>query len=231
MITTNIIQRVFYIGKDDNVGTGFTIEHRNAQFLISAFHIFDGIKDGEPFVITIYHNSVWKALELIPHIHENAEIDIVVFELPFDLSPRHPIGIGIGGLKLGQDTFFLGFPYGMFSEDKNKINNKFPFPFVKKGTCSAVNFDEIEGTLIYLDGHTNPGFSGGPMVWMDSKTNELKIGGVMRGYVVHEGKVNFEDINEDGEIEEDSFEYEENSGIIKIHSISHAIEIIENIKK
>ena len=230
MITSNIIQRVFLVSKDNDKGTAFTIEVENVQYLISARHVFDSLENNERTEITIFKNNEWQTIQVVSHLLDNQEIDIIVFSLENDLSPRHPIQIGAEGVTWGQDTYFLGFPYGMFVEDNN-INNNFPFPFVKKATYSAGNNHPEEGQIAYLDGHTNKGFSGGPVVFIRQETGQLTILGVMKSYVVHEGEIEFEDINDDGEIEHDTFYYDENSGIIKVQVIQYALDIIHRIEE
>ena len=50
-------------------------------------------------------------------------------------------------------------------------------PFVKKGIVSCMS-----GSRIFLDGHNNPGFSGGPVVFAKANGLDYKIGGVISGY-------------------------------------------------
>ena len=64
----------------------------------------------------------------------------------------------------GQEVFFAGFPFGenLFTTSTQTVNGLFPMPFVKKGIISA-EATENGATILYLDGHNNPGFSGGPI--------------------------------------------------------------------
>lgn len=227
MITTNITQRTFFVNFGDDLGSAFTIEKHGRQYLISAKHVFESIEDKQEVEINIFHDGIWKKLLCVAFVHPNENIDVIIFSYQGFIGPTHPIIYSAGGLALAQDTFFLGFPYGKYSPDDSRINNSFPFPFVKKGVCSAVNFTKDSGGLIYLDGHTNPGFSGGPVVFKDLETNELKICGIMRGYLPHEGKIDTEYVNEDGETEKDFLLYDENSGIIVCQMIKDAIELLD----
>ncbi|MDP2922159.1 MAG: serine protease [Candidatus Omnitrophota bacterium] len=219
MITTNIIQRVFLLRNNGGQGTSFTVEHKNKQFLISAKHIFANINDGEDAIFSIYHANSWEALTAEVHYHPNLSIDIAVIDLAIDLSPRHKLEATEANIILGQDVFFLGFPYGMFT-DSNTINNGFPFPFVKKAICSSLTFNASEGGRIYLDGHNNPGFSGGPVVFQDIHSKKLKVCGVISGYISQKGEI----VSPAGNLE-----YTENAGIVICHSIKHAKEIIDAI--
>ena len=82
---------------------------------------------------------------------------------------------------ISQDAFFLGFPYGL-NMGSGKINNNYPFPFVKKCIFSAID-NTSTPHLIYLDGHNNHGFSGGPVCYFSSKTKQIHIAGVVSSFI------------------------------------------------
>ena len=81
----------------------------------------------------------------------------------------------------GQDLYFLGFPYGQSTDHGNLLNN-FPFPFVKKAILSAITGGNQGVSLLFLDGHNNPGFSGGPIVFSSQDKKEYKVAGVISGF-------------------------------------------------
>jgi len=194
MITTNIIQRVLFVGYKGKIGTSFTIEKNNRQYLISAKHIFHNINDSDE--IEIYNDNLWKKISIKTHFCKDKDVDIIAFsfEKNESITPRYDIDLGLGGTMIGQDAYFLGFPYGLLT-DSGEINNKYPFAFVKKCIISAV-----DKHLIYLDGHNNRGFSGGPLVIADN--NKIKIIGVVSGFIG-------DNVNKD-----------ENSGIFYANNIS-----------
>jgi len=233
MIGTDILQRVFFIATENDTGTAFTMEHNDIQYLVSAKHIFEDLENDDIFEngniveFNIFHDSKWKKIELKGLIHYIEDIDMIVFPLKNDLSPRNKLQISFTEMRVSQDIFFLGFPYGMYTQDIKSVNNHFPIPFVKKGILSAFDHNEITGSIGYLDGHTNPGFSGGPIVYKTIDTNETTIAGIMRGYVIHGGKVDFEEIDDDGKMTLEQFDYDENSGIIEFQNIKHFYEILE----
>ena len=81
----------------------------------------------------------------------------------------------------GQDAYFLGFPYGLKSEYED-FNNNFPVPFVKKAIVSSLDTDkDCNRQIIFLDGHNNPGFSGGPVVFTELRKNVYKVVSVISG--------------------------------------------------
>jgi S1-C subfamily serine protease len=230
MITVNIINRTYHISVNNDMGSSFTIEHKGQQYLISAKHVIDSIKykNGDFIVIQIYHDGKWKSLACQAYIHENKEVDIVVLKTSQVKFNKFPIKIGMHGLYLAQEVYFLGFPYGMFSEESDgEVNQKFPIPFVKKGIFSALITDNGV-TSMYIDAHNNIGFSGGPVITVD-KDNTVQIIGVNVSYLKHDNIINYEEQDDDGNLYDEKFEYYENSGIMEAHAIGHAIEIIEKI--
>jgi len=73
------------------------------------------------------------------------ELDIAVLKLPLRLTqPEFVIEAKFGDCYVGQDVFFVGFPYKMWV-DYGAIAGGQPGPFLKKGTLSA-----------FLPGHRKP---------------------------------------------------------------------------
>lgn len=201
MLTTNIIQRVLFVRYGESTGTGFTIEKNGKQYLVSAKHVFAGLT--EPDDILVFNDGDWRTLHVNPIFCADNSIDIIAFDLSGKtVTPQHPVELGMHGIAFGQDAYFLGFPYGL-STDSGEINNKYPFPFVKKCIVSSINKQ-----LIYLDGHNNRGFSGGPVVTVDNK-NAVKIIGVVSGFLG------------------DNMNKTENSGIFYANSISLITDAIQ----
>ncbi|MBI5455199.1 MAG: trypsin-like peptidase domain-containing protein [Deltaproteobacteria bacterium] len=214
MITTNAFQRVFCISIGDSIGTCFTIEVGGKQYIITAKHVAEKI--GEE--VRIFHDNQWKTInmDLIGHCED--EIDISVLTSKIQLSPVYDLQPTMAGLVWGQDVYFLGFPYGM-SGEMGEFNRAFPLPFVKKAIVSCVNFKK--GSIVcYLDGHNNPGFSGGPVVFKEPNKNNYKVASVISGF-----RYEMEPIY-DKENNAMSLGYKYNTGIIVSYGIKHAIDLI-----
>jgi hypothetical protein len=178
-ITSNIYARVFQIRYQQSVGTSFTVEVDGRQYLITAKHVVKNIKDGDE--IGISRNGGWetysvKVIEVSP-----PENDIAVIALPKQISPTYPIEPTSQGILVGQDAYFLGFPYEL-QMDGAMLNNGYPLPLVKKGICSGILTPKDEVSQILLDGINNTGFSGGPVVFVDQASKKLKIAGIVSGY-------------------------------------------------
>lgn len=84
------------------------------------------------------------------------------------------------GIALGQQVFFLGFPFGLTGHAEY-LNDGYPLPFVKSGFVSAIPGD---GEPLYIDGHNNIGFSGGPVVFRPIMPNHSSyhVAAVVSGY-------------------------------------------------
>lgn len=218
MITSNVIQRVFKIKNNGSVGTIFTIEIDNKQYIITAKHLATNIYDSAQ--VMIYHENQWKTIDfkLIGHCPD--PIDISVFATDIQLTPSNlPSEPTCDGIVYGQDVYFLGFPYDLSGMGES-INRGFPMPFVKKAILSAI-INENNITLLCLDGHNNPGFSGGPVVFQKSNKKEFNICSVISGFHAQQ-----EPIYDSGSPL--SMYVHENTGIILSYSINSAIEIIQN---
>jgi len=220
MITANVLQRVFHIKFGNSSATAFIIDVDEKQYFVTAKHVLKDIKAED--MIEIYHESVWKKLEvkLVGH-HDKA--DVTVFATNNVHLPSHPMTPTMDGIALSQDVFFLGFPLGLMSE-AGEINRNFPFPLVKKGCLSSIPIKDPnspDGRYMLIDGHNNRGFSGGPVVFQKTLGGEFFVCGVIHGYMQDIGDVVPVPTENDTKLVA-----MQNSGIMKVYSIEHALELI-----
>lgn len=222
MIARNILQRTFHIKYQvdseavfSTLGTAFTFEREGKQYLATASHSFPFTEHEQTLDFLVMFKNNWICINSKIYKHPNKHVDIVALALPKDISPRLEIKMIGKGLIIGQDCFFLGFPYGKFMEAKD-ANNGYPLPFAKKGICSSIIRDDDNVVRFYLDGMNNPGFSGGPGIFVPSGEESPAIFGVVKGYLPHEVEV---------KTPFGQYSFEENSGIVEVHSIAHLDEI------
>ncbi len=216
MITCNAIQRTFHIKIGQSAGTCFTIDIDNKQYIVTAKHVvsnFIGTSN-----IEIFHEKQWKTIEVNVVGHCEGEIDISVLATNIQISPTFPLEATSAGLTYGQDVYFLGFPYGMTGE-MGPINRNFPLPFAKKAIISSMSF-ENKTEICFLDGHNNPGFSGGPVIFKKPNSMEYKVCSVVSGYRYEE-----EPIYQNGK--PIPFELRANTGIVITYGVKHAVDLIE----
>jgi S1-C subfamily serine protease len=173
-----ILSIVFQVKFKNQVGSAFAIDVDNRQYIISAGHLFQSVKDGDVAEFLIDGN--WQSIVVRPIFPPLKETDIVALAPDKQVAPRMEVEIGFSQVRLGQDVYFLGFPFGLGSRT---MSGPAMIPFVKKGIFSAIDSRDEAGRVIYVDGHNNPGFSGGPIIFANfDKNRALQIGGVIAGY-------------------------------------------------
>jgi S1-C subfamily serine protease len=213
VITSNVIHRVFMISYREATATGFTIEVDGREYLVTAKHVAEAISRND--TIGLFSNGDWIPLhvELVGHAPGEADISVLAPERLLT-PPDLPMEATTKGLTYGQDAYFLGFPYGLRG---NIITSDegYPLPHVKKAIVSLLDIRKM-----YLDGHNNPGFSGGPVVFNNPRNQAFKVAGVISGYRAVELP-----ILKDGDESELSYEY--NTGIIEAYGIVWATELIQ----
>ena len=217
MITSNVIQRTFQLRCGEDLGTCFTIDVDDKQYLCTAKHCLDNFRGNS---IELFHEEQWKTLEVELVGFGSNDTDICVLSTKIQLSPSYRLPPTMDGIALGQDAYFLGFPYGIQIE-VGDINQHFPLPLVKRATVSAIQRFQ-EQTIMFLDGHNNPGFSGGPIVFTkpgDVK-NELSVAAIISGYRFEPSPVL------DDKDKETSLKVHTNTGIVFSYAIKHALDAI-----
>lgn len=218
MITSNVIQRTFHIRIGNSIGSCFTIDVDGKQYIVTARHVVANLAGTTK--ISIFHDNQWKEIEVTLVGHCSDEIDISVLTTNIQISPTHPLEPSMGGIVYGQDVYFLGFPYGMTGEI-GQMNRDFPLPFVKKAIVSCLQTTQKDAQLLFLDGHNNPGFSGGPIVFKEPNKNDFKVAGVISGYRYNEEPIYQGD-------QQVPLAYRYNTGIIFSYGIKHAVDIIKS---
>lgn len=218
MITTNVYYRVFHIQYAGGTGTAFTIDVDQRQYLVTARHVVKGMSS--PGTIKLFHNNQWNDIQVQPIWCNDSSIDIAILVAPRQLSPPYKLEPTSAGLVNGQDLYFLGFPYGQFTDHSHLLNN-FPLPFIKKAILSAMTGGAKGINMLFLDGHNNPGFSGGPIVFSQLGQNEYKVAGVISGFNAVE-----EPVFDGGKPTAMTWRY--NTGIIIGYDIGYAVEAIRS---
>lgn len=217
LVSSEVLTCVFKIQSCTNVGTGFILEHKGNNFLITAKHLFE--EEGFPKSADIdieYENGMMKIENKIFY-HDDNSVDVAVIKTNFfEGQSFSKVNYTSDDMILSQDVFLLGFPYG-FDNKLYDLNNGHPIPIVKKGIISGFDDD-----IILIDWDNNQGFSGGPVIYRRIEglgySDEVNIAGVIVSYISHA-------IYED----KDKNVISENSGIGIAVKINKVLEIIDNI--
>ena len=221
LVTSNIINRVVHIRAGGTTGTAFTIELSGRQYLITARHVLGG--NGLEKIWVEHENWIPINVRIVGISERNA--DVAVLATDVKLTATHEIELGMKDMAVSQDIRFLGFPLGLRMGYANNNKGK-EIPMVKAGILSGIGpiGDGIRGTRLWLDGHNNKGFSGGPIIYKDVNGSggfeqPWKIAGVVSGYVNEEVEIEGADGNVIGFVKG-------NSGILAGVGIEIALDMI-----
>ena len=213
-VTTNILQRTFYIRYAGDSGTCFTADVDDKRYLVTARHIVQGIGNSDH--VDIMHNAKWVSIPVRLVGHGQGDVDISVLAPSLLFGAPHPLSFTAAGLTVSEDVYFLGFPFGL-TADSAELNSRLPFPLVKRAIVSAI---DAPNGLILLDGHNNPGFSGGPVVRSSRVAADPPIViGVVSGYKRTQQRV----LDLSGA--KGPYTYDTNTGIVVAHYSKFLIDI------
>jgi S1-C subfamily serine protease len=180
--TSNVIYRVLRIRTPTDTGSAFTIEVDGKQYLITARHLLEGF--GSEGDVDLWMDQHWTRLHVRAIYPAKETVDIAALDAGRPVTVTFPLEPTAGGLTLGQQVYFLGYPYGLGTP--GSLGPAPPgfgeIPFLKSGIISAMDDRDPEASILYLDGQNNPGFSGGPIVFWHSGTGRFRVAGVVRGY-------------------------------------------------
>jgi hypothetical protein len=217
-----ILSRTFYIKNGNESGTAFAVDYEGDMFLITARHLAAGLPT-ENATIQIWQQGQWKDYHTLKTLYPSSnDADIAVLETsekvktPYGITPVAPDD----GATFGQPVWFLGYPFGIYS---HVTNQETVFPFIKRGTMSAIDASNPDAVIVYIDGFNDPGFSGGPIVYWDFKKHAYRIVAVVSGYRTDTAKtvVNGRQIDTPLLV---------NSGILISYHIDHAMKAIKDSK-
>ena len=216
MILTNILYRTFFI-KAKDYGTAFTIDVAGNEFLITARHLLP--ETGDTIDIKVFRSKDWEAMAAKVIGRGKGEIDVAVLALPTRLTPADlPVTPTMGGITLGHDVFFTGFPYKM-SGDIGNFMGGLPCPFAKRGTLALL--DTTSPQVLYVDAINNEGFSGGPLFFYPHPgSQDLRIAAVVSKF-----RVEYETVQDEFG-EPTKFRVPYNTGFLVAYGIKHVLDLI-----
>ncbi|ALT76009.1 S1 family peptidase [Paucibacter sp. KCTC 42545] len=215
MLPTNIFYRTFFI-KAAQYGTAFTLDVDGNEYLITARHLLD--HDTGVHEIQLFRRRQWQKIDCTIVAVGRGELDIAVLQAPMRLTdPEFKVDPKFGDCYVGQDMFFVGFPYKM-SVDYGPNADGQPGVFLKKGALSAV--DAGPPKALYIDALNNEGFSGGPLYYFrNGNMNDPCIAGVVSKFKIEHELV----LDAEGEATEMKVPY--NTGFMVAYDIAHALEL------
>ena len=224
MVQAEALCRVLHIRSGGCSGTTFTIERNGSQYLITAKHLFKHTGYPNKTSVELLLDNGYQKFMVDIRYHNIEAIDIAVMKSnPHNyFTAKYDNPFTSEKIVYGQDVYFLGFPLDYNINLMKFPNRKVPVPFIKKACLSNTLKYKDGSNWLLLDGHNNPGFSGGPVCFKANGEKTMSICGVVCSYRP-EKKAVYDELEN-----ELPFYILENAGIIYACDISHAIEIIDN---
>lgn len=232
--TAQAMSSTFNLYGDKLTGTCFLVKNNGEQYFVTAAHLFqDSHRTGDKVTIQLVVQNQLQSYDAKVYFHPNRKVDVAVLKLSEDIQQNADLpdelmkykdtlqrvfrGSGIPTdtlfTTIGMESYFFGFPLGNLGTEVFGIK----FPLIKKAIVSGfVKHDGIE--LMLLDGHNNLGFSGGPVVAYDEASKEMRMVGVISGYLPEQ--IDIKHKNE-------TLSVMENSGIIVCYATRYVTDIFK----
>ncbi len=224
--TSNVLYRVLRLRNAGATGSAFTIEVDGKQYLITARHLLKGFgSEGE---IELWLEGRWSKRKARAIYPSKEIVDVAALDLGGPVTVTFPLEPSSGGLTLGQQIYFLGYPNGLGSSvSVSDLPGFGEIPFLKSGIVSALDDRDPAASILYLDGQNNPGFSGGPIVFWHAASRSFRVAGVVRGYRNEALPVlKKKDLADPGAKAHNDLYTRANSGIVIGYDIRHIVEAI-----
>jgi hypothetical protein len=163
------------------VGTGFTFEVDDRQYIFTATHVVEDLQDCRKIEIIDAQGAVSRVTIDKWWTHPNPEIDVAVLVPPHQLTPAGRLEVAVEGIAWGQNAYFVGFPYGTRPETHGMLGPR--VAYVRMAIISAFERRKDAAYLHYvLDGHAAVGFSGGPVALRlasDAPLAPIRVAGIL----------------------------------------------------
>jgi S1-C subfamily serine protease len=243
-LTANVLKRSIRIGVNGGSATAFTIEVDSRHYLITAKHVVATAKENA--TVKLWLDGAQIADADVTVLRCADPIDIAVLVPKKILTVTQALPADSGGMQLGQDVYFVGFPYGdpNFNTITPALEN---IGFVRKAIWSSQQI--VDGAItMYFDGRNNEGFSGSPIVFLeDGKPRNFKVAGVISGFrsdlsqVLNFVRIQEKDVTDEdralnrvrrgpdgslGRLVQTGHVVPGNTGIVLGYDIKHAVDLI-----
>ena len=180
MITNNVFNRTFRLKHGEAIGTCFTIDVAGRQYVVTARHVVAGLLAGETAAVEILHDGAWKPLSVHVAWLSEEPADVAILAPQLQLSHANlTLEPTSEGIVLGQQVYFLGFTELEMLTLPDGAG--YPMPLVRQGVLAGI-LAQSGPTVLVIDGHNIPGFSGGPVVFQPQGSSEFRVAGVVSGY-------------------------------------------------
>ena len=186
-----ILERVLrFRGERGLPGTAFTTEEGSSQYLVTANHLTTGDPDENVSIGNFGFDERHLLLSRVDDPLEHGQ-DVAVFVLEDEVASCAPLPLSSAGLMLSHDILIAGFPAGLEqtwindgaadSRNMGGTPGRIPterFPMLKRGIVGWMG--SLSGQHVFLlDVLANFGFSGGPVVFRERETSQIRVAGIV----------------------------------------------------
>ncbi len=180
LVDSPILFRTFRIRFEEHTGTGFLVEWQSKRYLVTASHVVKGVVAGNN--IGVRHDESWMPTKVIRAKNSDPRFDVTVLDLELPTFPAIAPNRLNCDFHQGQEIAICGFPLGLEMQG-TPDSNGFPMALVKGGVFSGfLRVPESDYQELLFDTHGNKGFSGGPVLVWNKKTDLCCIVGVVTRY-------------------------------------------------
>jgi S1-C subfamily serine protease len=176
-VPAGILGRVLYLKNGTKTGTAFLIDYKGKEYLLTARHMIEGLTTDNA-KLQGYRSADWREITADIILPENKNVDIAVLDIHHEASKGWSPDLSGESPTIGGQVYFIGYPDGLHS----LYSNGEYLPLVKAGVLSGLDNADPDEVVYYIDGFNNPGFSGGPVVFLDNAKHEWHFFAVVIGY-------------------------------------------------
>lgn len=182
VLNLNVWSRlVQFTGERQRPGAGFLVGRGEDQRLVTARHLCN---DDHEEIAYIRHPSTngghaFQAALVRVGWDVAPKADFAVFRLPqpIRVSKNASDDVPLNStLIMSQPAFILGYPYELTFNPKGSTQH---LPMVKGCIVAGNQTDEDGVAVFFIDTIVNPGFSGGPLCFVDQSTQQPRFAGVV----------------------------------------------------
>ena len=197
-VPEEILRQTFQIRTAAGMGTAFTVEVDDRQYIVTAQHV---LGSASPKIVEMQTSPAgWRQVPVTVIAMAGPPVDVAVLATNSVLGSRSRVPVGVGTVGYGEAVRFLGYPFGLEFAPIPGVRTA-PLPFIKAGILSGLRpVPNAAGLFeLFVDATGNPGFSGGPLILPRRSTKDGErivwhIAGVVTSGVTY--RVSLKDMSE-----------------------------------